>query len=131
MNKLIHCCVCGDDVDARLTDGKEIYPHRKDLYNLPFWKCDKCGNYVGCHHKTENKTQPLGVIPSPEIKKARQELHRLIDPIWQSADQQNAKRKEVYKFISDKIGRKYHTANIRSVKEAQQVIEIVKGEYLK
>ena len=30
--RLIRCCGCGDKVQARLTDGSEIYPHRKDLF---------------------------------------------------------------------------------------------------
>lgn len=65
----IFCCGCGVDVQARLTDVAEIYPHRDDLHSLPFWRCDACGNSVGCHHKTQNPTRPLGCIPTNEIKK--------------------------------------------------------------
>ncbi len=61
---LIYCCGCNEKIKARLTNGEEIYPHRTDLYLLPFWKCDSCGNFVGCHHKTDNPTKPLGCIPS-------------------------------------------------------------------
>ena len=119
----ITCCGCnGKKVDARLTDGKEIYPHRKDLSELPFWKCDCCGNFVGCHHKTSNRTQPLGCIPTPEIKAKRQEIHRLLDPIWQ---QGKAKRNSIYKWLSEKLGYRYHTANIRSVEEAGKVKELL------
>ena len=67
----IWCCGCGKEVDARLTDGAEVYPHRRDLASLPFWKCDACGNFVGCHHKTRERTKPLGCIPTPEIKDVR------------------------------------------------------------
>ena len=67
--KLIECVECKATVEARLTDGSEIYPHRKDLHKLPFWKCDHCGNFVGCHHKTKKRTRPLGCIPNKEIKK--------------------------------------------------------------
>ena len=56
----IFCCGCQRKVDARLTNGEEMYPHRYDLANLPFWKCDVCQNFVGCHHKTKNRTKPLG-----------------------------------------------------------------------
>jgi len=69
----LYCCACRADVPARLTDGGEIYPHRADLADLPFWKCDACNNFVGCHHQTKNRTHPLGCIPSPEIKNARKE----------------------------------------------------------
>jgi hypothetical protein len=119
---LIRCCGCEKKVEARLTDGGEIYPRRPDLKSLPFWKCDACGNYVGCHHKTKNRTQPLGCIPTPEIKNARQHIHKLLDPIWQSG---KMKRKELYKILSDRLGWKYHTANIRSVEEAREVYHII------
>lgn len=119
---LIRCCGCEKEVEARLTDGGEIYQHRPDLKSLPFWKCDACGNYVGCHHKTKNRTQPLGCIPTPEIKIARQHIHKLLDPIWQSG---NMKRKEVYRILSDRLGWKYHTAKIQSTEEARKVYRII------
>jgi hypothetical protein len=120
----LRCCGCdGEKVQARLTNGSEIYPHRKDLYSLPFWKCDSCGNFVGCHHKTKNRIQPLGCIPTPELKKARQHIHRLLDPIWESG---KMSRKVIYEKISERIGWKYHTAQIRSVEEAREIYKIVR-----
>lgn len=120
----IYCCACGGDVTARLTNGKEIYPHRGDLGDLPFWKCDKCGNSVGCHHKTKNRTKPLGVIPSPQIKQARQEIHKILDPLWQGG---KFKRGEVYGMIAHVIGKdQYHTAEIRTIEEARDVYRIVR-----
>lgn len=119
----IHCCGCDKRVQARLTDGCEIYPHREDLASLPFWKCDECGNYVGCHHKTKNRTHPLGVIPTKEIKNARRHIHRILDPLWKSG---RFKRKALYRKITDHVGWKYHTAKIRSVDEARQVYAFLK-----
>lgn len=118
----LYCCGCGRDVLPRLTDGKEIYPHRPDLSALPFWKCDACGNFVGCHHKTGNRTRPLGCIPTPELKKARQRIHELLDPIWQGGTMD---RKKLYEAISHRIGWKYHTAGIRTVEEADRIYGIV------
>ena len=119
----LYCCACGKDVSARLTDGSEIYPHRPDLYALPFWRCDGCGNYVGCHHKTNNRTAPLGCIPTPEIKNARNHIHALLDPIWQSG---KMGRKQIYAAISERVGWKYHTAKIRSIEEAREIYRIVR-----
>lgn len=119
----LYCCGCQKDVPARLTNGKEIYPHRRDLFSLPFWKCDACGNFVGCHHKTKERTKPLGCIPTKEIKDARQHIHRLIDPIWQSG---RLSRGAIYGKISAEIGKEYHTAEIRSIDEARQVWRIAK-----
>lgn len=119
----IFCCQCAKNVDARLTDGAEIYPHRPDLHALPFWKCDACKNYVGCHHRTTERTRPLGVIPTKEIKSARKQIHKLLDPIWERG---KMKRGQVYKRISDALGYEFHTAEIRSVEEAQKITQIVK-----
>lgn len=124
MTREIYCCGCSGKVPARLTDGAEIYPHRRDLSTLPFWKCDSCGNHVGCHHKTSNPTNPLGCIPTPEIKSARQHIHRILDPIWKS---KRMTRRAVYAEVAQRLGRKdYHTANIRSLDEARHVYRIVK-----
>lgn len=114
----LYCCACRADVPARLTDGEEIYPHRADLADLPFWKCDACNNFVGCHHQTKNRTHPLGCIPSPEIKNARKKIHALIDPVWQSG---RMTRRDLYQAISADVGWKYHTAAIRSIEEARAV----------
>lgn len=118
----VWCCECDEDVAPRLTDGAEIYPHRPDLHSLPFWRCDDCGNYVGCHHKTKNRTAPLGCIPSPELRAARNELHRLIDPLWQSGEYS---RRDLYRQITEIVGWRYHTAKTRSVEETEKVRQAV------
>ena len=120
----LHCCGCGQDVRPRLTDGAEIYPHRADLASLPFWKCDDCGNHVGCHHKTADRTKPLGCIPTPEIRNARSHLHALIDPVWKSG---KMKRGQIYAHLSKALGRQFHTADIRTVEEAREVYRIAKS----
>ena len=119
----IYCCGCCTEVNARLTDGKEIYPHRNDLHDLPFWKCDRCGNYVGCHHKTNNPTLPLGVIPTKELMNARKHIHKILDPLWKHG---KIKRNVLYARLSEELGWKYHTANIRSIEEARKVYKIIK-----
>ncbi len=121
---MLWCCGCDGDVDARLTSGAEVYPHRKDLYDLPFWKCDGCGNFVGCHHKTKNRTAPLGCIPTPELKAARQRIHALLDPIWKSGAMG---RKEIYAKISERIGWTYHTARIRNMADVNAVLDAIKA----
>lgn len=119
----IYCCGCKTKVEARLTDGKEIYPHRSDLFDLPFWKCDSCGNFVGCHHKTEDRTRPLGCIPTPEIKNARKEIHKILDPLWKKG---KISRSKIYKYLSDSLGWRYHTADIRNIEEARKVYRLIK-----
>ncbi len=120
--KTIYCCGCERKIDARLTDGAEIYPHRPDLSQLPFWKCDTCGNHVGCHHKTKNRTEPLGNIPTKELRRARQHIHRILDPLWK---ERRIKRGKLYQMLSDELGWGYHTALIRTVEEARDVYRAV------
>lgn len=120
----IFCCGCQTDVEARLTSGKEVYSHRPDLHDLPFWKCDTCKNFVGCHHKTKNRTNPLGVIPTPALKAARQEIHRVIDPLWKSG---RVGRSQLYSMIGHLIGvEEYHTADVRTVEQAREVVRVAK-----
>jgi hypothetical protein len=120
----LYCCGCQKDVVARLTDGREVYPHRPDLASLPFWRCDDCGNTVGCHHKTKDRTRPLGVIPTKELKDARQHIHRILDPLWKS---KRFGRRELYGMIADALDApEYHTAEIRTVEQARTVYRIVR-----
>lgn len=120
----LYCCGCQKHVQARLTDGSEIYPHRPDLFSLPFWKCDECGNHVGCHHKTGNRTKPLGNIPTKELRNARKHIHRILDPIWKTGKMPRGK---VYAKIAKAIGcEQYHTAEIKTVEEARKIYTIVK-----
>lgn len=122
---IIYCCGCQRAIDARLTDGREIYPRRPDLASLPFWRCDGCGNQVGCHHKTKNRTKPLGNIATPEIKGARQHIHRILDPLWKSRTPRFA-RKEIYRMLSEGMGYEYHTAEISNLQDARKVYRIIK-----
>lgn len=114
----IYCCQCEKEISARFTTGAEIYPHRPDLYGLPFWRCDACKNYVGCHHKTANRTQPLGNIPSAPLRNARNHIHRLIDPLWKT---KKMRRGVLYTKLSSALGYEYHTGEIKTIEEARRV----------
>lgn len=118
----IHCCGCEKSVQARLTDGREIYPHRPDLFALPFWTCDACGNVVGCHHKTRDRTRPLGVIPTPEISRSRQLIHSKLDPVWRDG---RMSRDKLYAALSKAIGQEFHASSIRSLEEAEMVLTAI------
>lgn len=118
----LYCCGCGADVTVRLTDGAEIYPHRADLADTPFWKCDACNNFVGCHHKSDDPTRPLGCIPTPQLRAARKQIHALLDPLWKSG---RMRRSEVYAALSKVLGWEYHTAKLRSLEDVQNVKRIL------
>jgi zinc-finger-containing domain len=122
-NQTIYCCGCRFEVQARLTDGSEIYPHRPDLHHIPFWKCDTCKNYVGCHWKTKDRTRPLGNIPTREIMNARKHIHAILDPIWKAG---KSNRRELYGKLSSRLGYEYHTGEIKDVGEARKIYAIIK-----
>lgn len=124
----IYCCGCETEVTAKLVSGLQVYPHRDDLGDIPFWQCPTCNNFVGCHHKSKNRTAPLGCIPTPEIKQRRMALHAIIDPIWKS---KVVSRTKLYALISEKMGYEYHTAKLRSTEEcyrAYKAVEEIKLE---
>ena len=116
---VIWCCECAQAVNAKLTSGKKIYPHRKDLAGIPIWQCGQCNNFVGCHPGGE---LPIGSIPTPEIRAERKKIHGLIDPIWKS---RLLKRTELYGMISERLGREFHAGSISSMSEAKRVVEII------
>lgn len=121
--RIIYCCGCERDVQARLTFGDEIYPSRPDLASLPFWRCDSCRNYVGCHHKTDKPTRPLGCIPTPELRRARGKIHAILDPLWKSG---RIGRRPLYAKIAERMEqRSFHTSHIRTIEQAREVYRVV------
>ena len=118
----MYCCGCKKSVKARLTDGQEVYPYNKTYAKRPYWICDTCKNFVGTHWQTNEPTKPLGIIATPEIKKFRMLIHSKLDSIWKS---NIMSRGQVYKLISDKLNFTYHTANIKSVAEANKILDII------
>lgn len=119
----LYCCVCKRIMKCGLVTGKNIYPHRPDLYTKHFYKCPACGNYVGCHERfIKGGYEPLGCIPTPELKSKRHDLHLLLDPLWESG---KIPRKALYKKISEKLGYEYHTGNTKSIEEIETVENII------
>lgn len=117
-NANVYCCACKATVAATAATGQAVYPHLPHLAAKVFWACPTCRNYVGAHKDTG---LPLGFIPTPELRKARQRIHALIDPVWKSREM---RRKAIYRGISEALGYEYHTAEIRTMEEAERVLEI-------
>ncbi|WP_409930189.1 zinc-finger-containing protein [Vibrio owensii] len=61
---------------------------------------------------------PLGIIATPEIKNARKHIHALMDPLWKSG---KIKRGKLYAMLSNRIGKTYHTGEIRTLSDARLV----------
>lgn len=83
---------------SKKVSGKEIYPHRKDLYKLTFYSCSGCNAYVGCHGSSD---KPLGRLANAELRKAKGAAHRAFDPLWRLGDM---KRPQAYKWLAKELG---------------------------
>lgn len=119
----IYCTGCKVDVEARLTDGSERYPHRPDLASIPFYHCDDCGAWVGTHHKSTNPLKPMGTLATPEILDARKKIHALLDPLWREGF---VSRGRAYAFISEALGvESFHAGEIRTIQEARAVYKVI------
>jgi len=93
---IVLCHYCKRQAD--LVTGKGIYPHRRDLYNLNFYRCLPCGAFVGCHKGTIN---PLGRLANSELREAKKSAHTAFDPLWKSGEK---KRGGAYAWLADKLG---------------------------
>lgn len=107
-----NCC----GARARLTDGREVFPHRPDLARKPVWLCDACKGYVGCHRGGH---VPLGIPATAPVRAARRGVHLALDPIWETAWEHRAylgaprgarrgiqkrARERVYAYLADRLG---------------------------
>lgn len=96
MNRIVLCHYCM--APAELVGGDVIYPHRADLANKLFYRCEPCGAYVGCHDGTD---KPLGRLADAELRAAKSAAHRAFDPLWRS---KQMKRSEAYKWLAEQLG---------------------------
>lgn len=89
---------CGHcDRPAELVTGKVIYPRRVAFFDKWYWRCEPCGAYVGCH---PGGTQPMGRLANEELRKARQRVHKALDPLWKSG---SMTRSEAYKMLAVRL----------------------------
>lgn len=85
-------CACCNSTELKLVTGREIYPHRPDLFSKSFWRC-MCGAYVGCHKGTK---EPMGTAANEQLRRIRSTIHKLVDPLWLSAENKGKARSKVY-----------------------------------
>ena len=97
---------------AELVGGKQVYPHRPDLYALKFWLCESCDAYIGCHkegarfkvgntHYTSDGTAALGTLADEKTRKVRKLVHAKFDPLWKS---KTMDRNSAYAALADRMG---------------------------
>lgn len=123
--KKIWCCNCNKEIWAVATKGNVIYPHRSDLKDIPFWQCKSCSGYVGCH-PDDRYNRPLGNIPTPRLRKARSEIHKILDPLWKNYKKRNKRRSELYRELTHYLGYEFHSAEIKDIDEAKKIYRYIR-----
>jgi len=114
----MRCDYCGEP--AKLVTGKEIYPHRKDLYSKKIYSCSDCGAYVGCHDGTE---KPLGRLANKQLRYWKMRSHAAFDPKWRT---KHMTRGAAYRWLAKKLGIHWKACHIGmfDVDMCKRVVEI-------
>lgn len=114
------CAECGK-MPTKVS-GEVIYPHRQDLHDRWYWKCE-CGAYVGCHGGTD---RPLGSPAGPDLRRARMVAHYAFDPIWRNGFM---RRGEAYAWLGREIGKPTNEVHISwmTIPEAEEVTRICRA----
>jgi hypothetical protein len=112
------CIECGEP--PALVTGAALYPHRPDLHERAYWLC-ACGAYVGCHRGT---TRALGAPAGPATRQARQEAHRLFDPLWSRKAKKPGEtiataRAAAYRWLGEQMGLTPEQTHISLFTQAQ------------
>lgn len=89
------CPYCGQP--SKLVGGEVIYPHRPDLYDKQFYRCEPCDAYVGCHGKTK---KPLGRLANAGLRKLKMAAHRSFDRLWKDGEMG---RSDAYAWLAEQL----------------------------
>lgn len=96
MNREVNCDYCGEP--AELVTGREVYPHRPDLYKKQIWRCKPCEAYVGCYGGSD---KPMGRLANEMLREMKMAAHKIFDRKWKVG---HMTRSEAYAWLSEKLG---------------------------
>lgn len=97
---IVICPYC--DAEAKLVSGDVVFPHRPDLKNKHFYRCEPCSARVGCHPGT---TTPMGSLASKELRYQRSLAHLALDALWK---RNYMTRQEAYLWLAQEFGASTH-----------------------
>lgn len=115
----VYCLKCKNFMKASLVTGADVEPSMINGRGNFFYQCPVCKGYVGCHKNANSRTEPLGVIPSEQVRLARGRVYNAICIV---AKHHDCKVAVVYKKLAQKMGRRMTIANIRSGDEALKIL---------
>ncbi|WP_329766084.1 zinc-finger-containing protein [Stenotrophomonas geniculata] len=115
------CPVC--NCEAKLVTGREVYPHRPDLYGKKFWACLPHGAWVGCHPGSERR---MGRLATAETRRLKMAAHAAFDPLWKTG---RMKRTKAYAWLREQTGLSERDCHMgwMSDDNLRRVIEICEG----
>jgi hypothetical protein len=124
------CADCGRRSD--LVGGREIYPHRPDLFKLSFYLCPACPNsYIGCHLGTDSA---IGKPGGPETRQAREAAREAFDPLWKAKATRDKirpgkAREDGQKWLAPQLGLRPDDCqiNLMDADTALRVVEICRA----
>lgn len=105
---------------ATLVTGREVYPHRRGLYELKFWQCTPCDARVGCHPGTN---LALGRLANAELRSLRHQAHEAFDPKWKSG---GMTRSAAYAWLAKELAAPNGRVHMGEMNEGEcrRVIEV-------
>jgi len=112
---LVVCQYCKRE--AQKVGGKEIYPHRRDLYEKLFWLCQPCDAYAGHIHDNV-------MLANKDLRQARKIAHENFDMLWISKKYQ---RKILYKMLANymKLDKDNCHIALFNIEQCKKVLEFV------
>jgi len=116
----VPCPYCTKQTE--LVGGKEIYPHRPDLYGKRFYLCRGCNAYCGCHPGT---VKPLGSPAGPRLRQLRRDAHDTFDRLWKNG---YMSRNAAYRWLCDQMDLPQKKCHIGMFNE-QQCHDVISACY--
>ena len=92
----MNCPYCNQPV--KKTNGKEIYPYRRDLWTKVIYACLPCDAYVGCH---PNSDKPLGRLANKTLRLHKMKAHEAFDMLWKQGHFKS--RSDAYAWLSKRL----------------------------
>lgn len=105
-HKQMFCVECQKVVSGDPVLGDAVYGVGSKFSTIRLWRCPHCKNYAGIS---------TDIIPNPQIRKIRRQIHSMIDVLWMDGC---VSRGWVYREMSDILGYNFHNGSIASVDEA-------------
>ena len=99
----VSCTYCSKPT-LRMT-GSELHPSRSDLANKHYHVCRNCDAWIGCKG---TGWEPSGRLANAQLRRAKQDAHAALEPIWQQAMAEHGWTKSkarnlAYKWIANEL----------------------------